>query len=229
VPRLLLIDDDPAVRALLRAAAADLGAETLEAGTGGHGVALATRSAPDLVVLDLRLPDLPGIEVLRQLRRRVDSRVVVFSTLAEELEKVRLLEAGADDYLVKPVGQSELTARLRAHLRRAAHDAPGQDGQVVRHAGVELDFLRRRVTRDGAEIRLTPTEWNLLRALAEHAGRTLSHQQLWDLVWGRDFGDAHLHVRVQVARLRRKIEPDPSDPAFVRTVSGIGYRFEVPV
>lgn len=219
----LVVEDDDAARELITLAVQQLGWRVREAATASEAVGAAEREPPDLVLLDIGLPDASGLEVLRRIRRSSSMPVIVLSGAADDESKVALLDAGADDYLVKPIGRVELQARLRAHARRMDADGRAADELEIRVGGVEVDLLRRRVQRDGQEIRLTPTEWSLLRALARHADTPVSADALWDMVWGREFGDARLNVRVHVLHLRRKIEPAPHAPVILVNVPGAGY------
>lgn len=225
----LVIDDEPQIRRAVRHTLADLGARVLEAATGRDGMDLAAATGPDLVVLDLGLPDVPGDEVCREIRAWSRVPIVVLSARHSEQEKVRLLDAGADDYLTKPFGPGELAARVRAHLRRARMaGTPTGTLEPVRVGDLLVDFHRRVVERAGERVHLTPIEWGILRTLVAEAGRTLTHRQLFDAVWGRQFGNAAQYLRVHVTNLRRKIEREPSDPTLVVTEPGVGYRFEPP-
>jgi two-component system KDP operon response regulator KdpE len=225
--RILVVDDDAQLRRGIGQALRAVARAVDEAGTGGEAIASVEREAPDLVVLDLGLPDLDGLDVCRALRERTVAPIVVLSARHDEREKVRLLEAGADDYVTKPFGLSELLARVQAQLRRAvfyAHAPP----KTITLGDLTLDLARRTVTRGGAAVHLTPVEWSLLRVLALQPGRTLTHEQLFHAVWGRTYGDAKLHLRVHITHLRRKIEERPAEPALIVTEPGVGYRCEQP-
>ncbi|MDX2183446.1 MAG: response regulator transcription factor [Gemmatimonadaceae bacterium] len=224
----LVVDDDAGARELIRLALEPLGVSVTEAGTASEALTSAAVHEPNVVVLDLGLPDRHGLDVLRDLRRESQAAVIVFSGSSAEEDKIALLDAGADDYLVKPIGIAELQARFRAHARRLESEARAADEFAVSIGGVTVDLLRRRVTRDGRDVRLTPTEWSLLRVLARHAGEFLSADRLWTEVWDREFGDARLNVRVHVSHLRRKIEPDPSHPVLLVSEPKLGYTFRVP-
>jgi len=224
--RVLVIDDETPIRSIVRAAVESSGGVALEAATATHGLELARTERPALIVLDLGLPDQDGASVCRTIRQWSSVPILVLSARHSDAEKVALLDAGADDYLTKPFSTIELQARLRAQLRRAAMGpVPGGDRPVERD-GVRIDLAERRVTRDGAPIHLTPTEWGLLHALVTRAGRTLTHHQLFDAVWGRSHGDAQQYLRVYIAHLRRKLERDPIRPTLILTEPGVGYRFE---
>jgi two-component system, OmpR family, KDP operon response regulator KdpE len=226
LPTILVIDDEAKIRAVVCTSVAEDVDRCLTAGTGEEGLALAAADRPDLIVLDLGLPDLDGIEVCRRLREWSSAPIVVLSARHAEDEKVALLEAGADDYITKPFGPVEFRARVRAQLRRARM-APVPGGDEPMHIGdLAIDVARRTVTRGGATVHLTPTEWNLLAVLVRNAPRTMTHQQLFNAVWGSSHGDAQQYLRVYVAHLRRKIEDDPYQPRRIVTEPGVGYRFE---
>jgi two-component system KDP operon response regulator KdpE len=222
--RVLLIDDDVAlVRALsinLRARAYDVHT----AHTGTAALIVAAKFPPDVVILDLGLPDLDGAEVIAGLRGWTGVPILVLSARDSQAAKVRVLDAGADDYVVKPFGMDELLARLRAALRRATPDR-GQPAVVTEDFTVDL--AAKRVMGTGGEIRLTATEWHLLEILVRHHGRTVQHRQLLEEVWGASYVDQMNYLRVFIAALRRKLEPDPAHPRHLLTANGLGYRFQV--
>ena len=197
----------------------------LESGTGRAGVDLVAAEAPGLVILDLGLPDMNGIDVCREIRRWSAVPIIVLSARHADTEKAALLDAGADDYMTKPFSTVELLARVRTQLRRARADRP-ETAAVVAFGDVAVDLQRRRVERGGALLHLTPTEWALLRTLVTHPRQTLTHRQLFHAVWGNTGGDAQQYLRVYVGHLRRKIEGDPVRPRFIQTEPGVGYRFE---
>ncbi len=211
------------VRAL-RSVSADL----REATTLCGALKACAEREPELVLLDLGLPDGDGSELLVRLRATTGVPVIVLSGRDGDEEKVALLDAGADDFIMKPCNAPELLARVRGQLRRSAFSAAARSASCMTLSGIEIDLANQRVTRDGVPQRLTPTEWSMLRALALHAGRPMSAKQLWDLVWAREFGDYAVHVRVHITHLRRKIEPDPALPQLIVTEPGVGYRFVVP-
>ena len=223
---ILVVDDEPQIRRVVRHALEAEGVRVIEAAGGREGIDRAAAELPDLVVLDLGLPDLAGASVCAELRRWSSAPIVVLSARHSEHEKVALLDAGADDYVTKPFSTAELQARVRAQLRRARAGPRAGDAGPLEVDGLRIDLARRVLSREGAEIHLTPTEWDLLRAFVSSAGRTLTHDQIFRAVWGRaGGGDPQAYLRVHVANLRRKIERDPVRPALVVTEPGVGYRF----
>ncbi|NOT09246.1 MAG: response regulator [Gemmatimonadales bacterium] len=221
----LVIDDEIQIRRALRNAFADTGATVLEAGTARQGIDLAAAERPDLIILDLGLPDAPGAEVCREIRSWSTSPILVLSARHSDEEKVRLLDAGADDYVTKPFSTSELQARARALLRRTQGTGAGGASRIE-IGGLVLDLAARSLTRDGEAVHLTPIEWDLLREMMTNAGRVLTHRHLFTHVWrGRQFGNASQYLRVYVAHLRRKIEGDSLRPRYIVTEPGVGYRF----
>lgn len=225
---ILVVDDEPQIRRAVRNALAPLGERVVEAETGGMGLVLAASARPDLVILDLALPDMEGVDVCRDLRAWSRVPIIVLSARDSETEKVNLLRAGADDYITKPFGLRELEARAQVQLRRAATRATAAELPFIDLGDIVIDFEARRVTRQGEVVRLTPIEWKLLRALGAEAGRTLTHRQIFDAVWQRMFGNPQQYLRVHITKLRRKIEPDASNPVLIVTEPGVGYRLELP-
>jgi len=224
VSRILIIDDDPQ---LLRALRINLGArryDVLTATDGTTGLTLAGRSRPDLVIVDLGLPDIDGVAVVEGLRGWSTTPIIVLSARHTEAVKVDALDAGADDYVTKPFGMDELLARIRAALRRNASTVTGEAPTVTTPA-FTVDLANRRVTTPDGPVRLTPTEWHLLEVLARNPGRLVTHQQLLREVWGPQYTTETNYLRVHIANLRRKLEPDPAKPRYLRTDPGIGYRF----
>ncbi|WP_298458088.1 response regulator [uncultured Cellulomonas sp.] len=220
--RLLLVEDDAVLVDTLTISLRARGFDVEAAPDGRTALDAVARRPPDVVVLDLGLPDLDGVEVVRQVRTGSDVPVLILSARDAEAAKVAALDAGADDYVTKPFGMDELLARVRAALRRAAPHAPGA---VVRAGALSIDLTARRVERDGALVRLTPTEWNLLEVLVQSSGALVSQRDLLRDVWGLEHAPAH-YLRVYVAQLRRKLEADPSSPRHLLTAPGVGYRFE---
>jgi len=223
-PTILVIDDEAQIRRLLRITLEAAGHCVAEAESGRLGLEEAARRRPDAVVLDLGLPDIGGLEVLRQLREWSRAPVLVLTVLAAEADKVAALDAGADDYLTKPFGAAELQARLRAVLRRV----PGEDEPaVVGFGDIEIDLAARVVRRGGAEVRLTAKEYAILRLLAQHRGKVVTHGQMLRELWGpKAEGNTH-YLRVHMTHIRQKLEADPHRPRHLRTESGIGYRLVV--
>jgi len=226
---LLLIEDDAPIRRALRHALAPMADRILDAATGRDGIDLAATERPDLIVLDLGLPDLQGHDVCREIRSWSQAPIVVLSARHSEDEKVLLLNAGADDYVTKPFSTLEFVARVRAQLRRARLPVADQVAPVIEAYGLTIDLLRRRVARAQTTIRLTPIEWDILRTLVSNAGRTLTHQQIFDAVWGgAAAGNPQQYLRVHITNLRRKVEANPARPELVVTEPGVGYRAELP-
>ncbi|MDP9179818.1 MAG: response regulator [Gemmatimonadota bacterium] len=224
---LLIIDDEPQIRRVVRHALEADDTRILEAGTGREGLDLAAAEKPDLIVLDLGLPDISGVDVCRDIRGWSTAPIVVLSARHSDVEKAALLDLGADDYITKPFSTIEFQARVRAQLRRA-RGTSGADGETCVEAhGVRIDLAKRSVRRDGEMVHLTPIEWELLRVLSANAGRTLTHRQLFSQVWNRSHGDAQQNLRVHVASLRRKLERDSVRPRLILTEPGVGYRFEL--
>jgi two-component system, OmpR family, KDP operon response regulator KdpE len=221
--RILIIDDEPNIVATVSPLLRARGYDVLSAMSGRAGLDAVDRDQPDLVVLDLGLPDLDGIDVCRQVRKVSNVPIVVLSARGAEGDKVAALDAGADDYVTKPFGPEELLARIRAALRRSDSSAV-TSGPIVR-GGLVIDRDRFRVLRDGDEVRLTPKEFELLSYLAQHPGRVLTHRALLRAIWGPHATDQPEHLRVLVGSLRKKIEPDPSTPRYILTEPWVGYRF----
>jgi two-component system KDP operon response regulator KdpE len=221
--RILIVDDEPnilgTVAPLLRAR----GYDVVSAMTGRAALEAVERDKPDLIVLDLGLPDIDGVEVCRQVRQTLSVPILVLSARGAEGDKVRALDAGADDYVTKPFGAEELLARIRASLRRVENPSPPSE-PIVR-GDLVIDRERFRVLRGGEEVRLTPKEFELLTFLAQHPGRVLTHRTILKAVWGTHVVDQPEHLRVLVGALRKKIEPNPSSPKYILTEPWVGYRF----
>lgn len=222
--RVLVIDDEEALARVMRRNLASRGLEVQTVGTGAEGLAEWRRWRPDLIVLDLGLPDGDGVDLIHEIRATSSVPIVVLSAREGEREKVRALDAGADDYVSKPFGMEEFLARVRVALRHAAHPAKGAEARWS-GGGLLVDMAARAVSRDGVPVKLTPTEYDLLRAFIEHEGRVLTDRALLQRVWGAEFvGETH-YLHVYVGRLRRKIEADPQHPRLIVTEPGVGYRF----
>ena len=224
----LVIDDEPQIRRIVRGALQGATTRVVEAENGASALEQLNSGRPQLVILDLGLPDISGTAICGELRARTRAPILVLSARHSDTEKVALLDAGADDYMTKPFSTAELQARVRALLRRAARgETPGAETRVE-SGDLVIDLVARTLTVRGAYVHLTRTEWELLRTLATQAGRTLTHQQLFREVWsGRSYGDAQQYLRVQVAHLRRKIEDDVVRPRYILTEPGVGYRFNI--
>jgi two-component system, OmpR family, KDP operon response regulator KdpE len=225
--RVLVIDDEAKIRQVVCAALAGDTVRCTQAATAAEGLALAASDQPDLIVLDLGLPDRDGIEVCREIRRWSHAPIVVLSARHSEKEKAALLDAGADDYVTKPFGVVEFRARVRAQLRRARMPQRPVTEAPLRLGALTVDVGRRTVLRGGTPVHLTPTEWGLLLALLRHPGRTVTHRQLFREVWNDSYGDMQQYLRVYVAHLRKKIESDPYAPRHLITEPGVGYRLEI--
>ncbi len=222
--RILVVDDE---RSILRFLSASLSGQyqITEAANGKDAVQAVARDHPDLMLLDLGLPDIDGVEVTRRVREWTDMPIIIVSVREQEADKVAALDAGADDYLTKPFGVGELMARIRVALRRSV---PIQADSVFNSDGLVVDFARRHVTVGECEVDLTPTEYDILRVLIQHAGKVITHRQLLREVWGNAYeGETHM-LRVNVSNLRRKIEKDPAKPQHIITEPGVGYRLRVP-
>jgi two-component system KDP operon response regulator KdpE len=222
--RVLIVDDEVSIRRYLRAALGAEGFATHEAKTGQEALDSVVLYHPEIIILDLGLPDIDGVEVTRRLREWSQTPIIVLSVREAENDKVAALDAGADDYLTKPFGTSELMARIRVALRRTSK---GPDEPVFQVDKLKMDVSRRIVVVDENQISLTPTEYEILRILLQNAGKVLTHRQLLRQVWGTAYEDEMHILRVNVSNLRRKIEPDPSRPHYLLTEPGVGYRIRV--
>jgi two-component system, OmpR family, KDP operon response regulator KdpE len=222
--RVLVIDDEPQIVRALQINLKARGYEVHLAGTGTSALKVAAQHPPDLVILDLGLPDLDGVDVIRGLRGWTEAPIVILSGRTDQTDKVEALDAGADDYLTKPFGIDELLARMRAVLRRSS---TAQEQPVVMVGGATVDLAAKRVTLEtGADTRLTPTEWHLLEVLIRHPGKLMSQRQLLTEVWGPGYETAGGNLRFYMGQLRRKLEADPARPKHLLTEPGMGYRFE---
>jgi two-component system KDP operon response regulator KdpE len=223
-PRVLVVDDDPAVRRFLRSSLRGAGFAVFEAGSAGAVATAVAAIRPDAIILDLGLPDGAGIDVIRTLRESLQTPILVLSVREEEAEKVAALDAGADDFLTKPFGMAELLARLRVCLR---HAASGEGGTPFRAGDLTVDLSQRQVTVAGRPVQLTPTEYDILKALIGARGKVLTSQQLLRQVWGMGYGTELHMLRVNIRNLRLKLEQDPAHPVHIVTEPGVGYRLRV--
>jgi len=221
---ILLVDDEAAIQRTMAPLLRSRGYEVIVAGTGRDALASAEGDNPDLIVLDLGLPDIDGFEVCRRVRQRADTPIVVLSARGAERDKVRALDEGADDYVTKPFSSEELLARVRAALRRRLAFGAADTGQLA-CGDIVIDFDRHRVIRGGTEIRLTPKEFDLLALLARHAGQVVTHRVILKAIWGPNAVDQPEHLRVLMGQLRKKIEPEPARPRYLLTEPWVGYRF----
>jgi two-component system KDP operon response regulator KdpE len=223
-PLILVIEDEPQIRRFLRAALTSHGYRLIEAESGNDGIAQTTLHQPELILLDLGLPDMDGLEVTRRLREWSQVPIVVLSARGQEQDKVAALDMGADDYLTKPFGVAELLARMRVALRHSARVEPAEASPVFVTGSLRVDLLRRQVFVDNQEVHLTPIEYKLLAALVRHAGKVLTHRQLLQEVWGPAYSTESHYLRVYMGQLRHKLEADPARPRYLRTEPGVGYR-----
>ncbi|GBD13287.1 Transcriptional regulatory protein KdpE [bacterium HR24] len=227
-PLVLAVDDEPGILRLLKQELSAQGFRVLVASSGEEALRVAEEHRPDIVLLDVLMPDMSGLEVMRRLREQSNAAVILVTARDTDMDKVRGLEMGADDYIVKPFSPEELAARVRAVLRRTAGPAPA-GRRLVSAGGLEIDLERRLVTRQGQLVPLTRTEWLLLQQLAAHAGKVLTNSELLSKVWGPEYRDDVQYLRVWVSRLRRKLGDNPSEPAIIKTMPGIGYMLDAEV
>ena len=222
-PCIVLVEDEPQIRRFLRATLSSTGYRLYEATTGEDGLLEVSTRQPDVVIVDLGLPDMDGLHVIRQLREWTKVPIIVLSARGQERDKIAALDAGADDYVSKPFGVGELLARLRVALRHAA--GSGETGEpTFSVGGLSVDQLRRQVVVDSKEVHLTPIEYRLLTTLVRHAGKVMTHRQLLKEVWGPPYAEQAHYLRVYMAQLRRKLEADPARPRYLLTEPGVGYR-----
>ncbi len=223
--KVLVIDDEPQILRALRINLSVRGYEVITAATGAAALKAAAETRPDVIVLDLGLPDMSGIEVLEGLRGWLTVPVIVLSARTDSSDKVEALDAGSDDYVTKPFGMDEFLARLRAAVRRASV-AADTDQPVIETASFTVDLAAKKVTRNGVDVHLTPTEWGILEMLARNPGKLVGREELLKEVWGPAYAKESHYLRVYLAQLRRKLEDDPANPRHLLTEAGMGYRFE---
>lgn len=223
-PLVLVIEDEPQMRKFIRASLQSHGYRVIEASEAREAVPLISSHNPELLLLDLGLPDADGLDLTKQLREWTKTPIIVISARGREDDKVGALDAGADDYLTKPFGMSELLARMRVALRHARDTQTQDSPETLELGSIAIDFVRREVLRDGKQVHLTPIEYKLLTLLARHAGKVLTHRQILKEVWGASYGAQTHYVRVHMAELRKKIEADPARPKLIITEPGVGYR-----
>jgi two-component system KDP operon response regulator KdpE len=221
--RILVVDDEQQVLRLLRTSLTERGYDVTTASTGEDALTAVARRMPDVIVLDLVMPGISGLDVCREIRKDSAVPIIVLSARGDERDKVAALDEGADDYLTKPFGMAELLARIRVALRHGGDGA--RRSAVFTNGDLRIDFDQRRVWRGGEEIRLTPTEYELLKFLVQHADKALTHGMLLRAVWGPEYSGESQYLRVYIPQLRRKLEADPSRPRFILTEPGVGYRF----
>lgn len=224
--KLLVIDDEVAIRRFLRASLDPAKFELSEAGDGESGIRLTATESPSVVLLDLGLPDMDGIEVVRALREWSQIPIIVLSARGQEKDKVAALDAGADDYLTKPFGIGELMARIRVAVRHLRSDTE-ETNPIFEALHLKVDIVRRRVFKSGVDVHLTPTEYKLLTCLIKHAGKVLTHRQLLTEVWGPAYAEENHYLRVYMGQLRHKLEENPAQPKLLINEAGVGYRLEV--
>ncbi|OUS76040.1 DNA-binding response regulator [Paenibacillus sp. MY03] len=223
--KILIIDDEPQIRKLLKVTLHAHHYDVAEAGSGEEGILQASMSHPDLIVLDLGLPDMGGMDVLRRIREWSQTPIIVLTARDREEDKIAALDEGADDYVTKPFGMGELVARIRVALR---HVAGSVSEPVLRFGALTIDLAMRNVELGGERVKLTPTEYDLLKALASNGGKVMTQRQLLQQVWGRHYGETEQHyLRIYVGHLRKKLETDTTRPQYILTEPGIGYRFAV--
>ncbi len=222
---ILIVDDEPQIRRVLRTTLSSQGYTVVEARSGEEALERIRAERADLVLLDVNLPEMSGLDTCREIRRSMDVPIIMLTVRNSERDKVQALDAGADDYVVKPFGADELMARIRAALRRAA---PAESLPPFASADFQIDFEKRAVTVKSQPVRLTPKEFELLRHLVANQGKPLAHRRLLQAVWGPDYGEETEYLRVFINQLRKKIEPDPHHPRYIHTEPWIGYRFEPP-
>jgi len=222
---ILVVDDEPQIRRVLRTTLTSREYAVIEAKNGDEALDLMRNERPDLILLDVNMPGISGLETCTEIRRTSDIPIIMLTVRNTERDKVQALDAGADDYVVKPFGAEELMARIRAALRRSGQ---AESLPPFTSPNLTIDFEKRQVTKKGQPVRLTPKEFDLLRHLVANSGKSLGHRRLLQAVWGPDYGDETEYLRVFINQLRKKIEPDPRHPQFIHTEPWIGYRFDPP-
>jgi two-component system KDP operon response regulator KdpE len=223
-PVVLVIEDEPQIRRFLRTTLDAQSFEVIEAENGARGITDAANRRPECIILDLGLPDMDGVDVIRRVREWTTVPIIVLSARTQETEKIAALDAGADDYVAKPFGAGELLARLRVALRHAARGEQPDEGALYERGGLRVDLGARRVTLDGREVHLTPTEYRLLTTLVRHRGKVLTQRFLLQEVWGPGHVERPHYLRIYMANLRQKLEADPARPVMLLTETGVGYR-----
>jgi two-component system KDP operon response regulator KdpE len=226
-PVLIVIEDDPPIRRFLRTGLSTQGFSIFEADSGKQGIVEVGVRKPDLVVLDLGLPDMDGVQVIKEIRSWSAIPIIVLSARSSEQHKIEALDAGADDYLTKPFGIGELLARIRVALRHSIRPLEQELSDVFINANLKVDLLNRLVSIDDTEIHLTPIQYRLLAVLVKHAGKVMTHQQILKEVWGPSYQENAHYLRIYMSQLRQKLETDPTQPKFLLTESGVGYRLKV--
>ncbi|MDF2563628.1 MAG: kdpE 3 [Massilibacillus sp.] len=219
--RVLVVDDEAQIRRLLRVALNAHGYEVEEVGTGGEGIVRATMFKPDLLIVDLGLPDMDGKLVVKEIREWSNAPIIVLTARDQEQEKIDALDLGADDYVTKPFSTGELLARMRVCLRRTVAK---EEDAVIQCGKLTVDIVKRKVTVEDKDIKLTPTEYDIVKVMAQNAGRVLTHKQLLKAVWGNQYNEDTHYIRVYIGQIRRKLEKNPTQPQYIITESGVGYR-----
>lgn len=226
-PVIVVIEDDQPIRRFLRTSLSTQGFAVYEADSGKQGIIEAGVRKPDLLILDLGLPDIDGVEVIRAVRAWSELPIIVLSARNAEQQKIDALDAGADDYLTKPFGFGELLARIRVAMRHSTRSYDQANSEIFETANLRMDLLNRVVTIDGNEVHLTPIQYRLLGVLVKHAGKVLTHQQILKEVWGPSYKENAHYLRIYMSQLRQKLEADPTRPKFLLTESGVGYRLKI--
>jgi two-component system KDP operon response regulator KdpE len=224
--RILIVDDEPAILKFLRANLEIHHFETMAASNGAEALKIVEKEAPDLMLLDIMMPTMDGFETCRRVREWSQVPIIMLSARGDEDDKVKCLELGADDYITKPFGVGELTARVKAVLRRTSAASSSENEPTFNCDGLQINYAERKVSVNGIAIKMTPTEYDLLRELALNAEKVLTYAQLLNRVWGSEYAQEREYLHVFTSRLRSKIEPDPTNPTYIITVPGIGYKFQ---